>query len=229
MRKKIFNILIIILLIIMVLSFINFIVLNVKYQSIDYLQISVQLLFIFSLVLMILKQTLKLSISKIIILLITFFTSIIQFLFKILFENNFEIINIFFIVCIGYLLMESIISFAKGYCNNENAIYFASKGKNRIAIFIYSKCIKFNSRNSDIYYSRGALYDKIGKYKKAEKDFIKSIEGNLPDARGYIALGIYKYENGETAEALKLFHNGINLDSTLVEYIPIKLKEKFIK
>ena len=115
MRKKIFNILIIILLIIMVLSFINFIVLNVKYQSIDYLQISVQLLFIFSLVLMILKQTLKLSISKIIILLITFFTSIIQFLFKILFENNFEIINIFFIVCIGYLLMESIISFAKGY------------------------------------------------------------------------------------------------------------------
>ena len=60
---------------------------------------------------------------------------------------------------------------------------------------------------------------------KAENDFNKSINSEYPDARVFIALGIYKYENGENEKALELLKKGIEMDSTLKEYLPQSMKD----
>ena len=60
---------------------------------------------------------------------------------------------------------------------------------------------------------------------KAEKDFYKSKNSEYPDASVFIALRIYKYENGENEKALELLKKEIEMDSTLKEYLPQSMKD----
>ena len=115
--------------------------------------------------------------------------------------------------------------FFKEFCIEENAHALVAQNKTKTAILVYSVLIRKNKNRTDFIYSRGSLFDKIRNYKKAEKDFLKSIESENPDPRGFIALGIYKYENHENDKAIELFRKGIKLNSDLYEYLPQPMKD----
>ena len=63
---------------------------------------------------------------------------------------------------------------------------------------------------------------------KAEKDFNKSINSEYPDARVFIALGIYKYENGENEKALELLKKK-NRNGFYAERISSTINERYNK
>ncbi|MDD5929045.1 MAG: hypothetical protein PUC37_04480 [Spirochaetales bacterium] len=133
-------------------------------------------------------------------------------------------LSIFFILIV-FLLIMYIKKVLKEFCIEENVYILSRQKKYKSAILIYNQLIKKNPNRTDLIYSRGSLYDKIGKYKKAEKDFNRSINSENPDARGFIALGIYKYENEENEKALELLKKGIEMDSALKEYLPQSMKD----
>lgn len=156
------------------------------------------------------------------------FLTIIELVLELRLGKNFRQIQFFpiFLILVLSILFIEIKKILKEFCIEENVYILSQKKKYRTAIFIYNILIKNNPTRTDLIYSRGSIYDEIGKYKKAEKDFYKSINSENPDARGFVALGIYKYENGENEKALELLQKGIEMDSTLKEYIPKAMKCK---
>ncbi len=130
-----------------------------------------------------------------------------------------------FLISICVLIYYFFIKFFKEFCIEENAQALVAKNKIKSAILVYSVLIRKNRNRTDLIYSRGTLFDKINKYKKAKKDFLKSIESENPDPRGFIALGIYKYENHENDKAIELLRKGVQLNPDLYEYLPQPMKD----
>lgn len=88
------------------------------------------------------------------------------------------------------------------------------------AIEIYTKLIDLNQNNAYFLYNRGLDYYNMGLEEKALNDFMASIKLDIPDPKSYIMIGIIYNDNNEVLLAKEYFKKGMDLDSSLIEFIP---------
>ena len=97
----------------------------------------------------------------------------------------------------------------------DKGIKYIGEGKYDEAIYEFTKAIKINPNDTNIYINRGSAYGYKGNYDQAILDYTKAIELNINDAQAYCGRGLAYGHKGEYNEAITDFTKAIELALTM--------------
>ena len=113
-------------------------------------------------------------------------------------------------------------------CLFYRALSYEGTGAYTAAVSDYTQILATSPHSAAVLYNRGTCYDKMGEQEAAVSDWKEATNQLAPDPKAFIALGGVAYDSGELDAAIDYYRKGLQLDSTLQEWIPAEVLPKVL-